>query len=137
MKLSALVSAVAPSRLLSAITSSIPAASAFLTMPSSTLAQKLMPRSRLAKASTYLSPFFGGDAFIASTTAAASASAESMSPEKPVGVKPWKSWAGATAVISARAAPDRSIRTADKRMDSSSHVKPTIKLVRPIRLSAP
>ena len=69
------------------MTSSMPAASAFFLMPSSTLAQKVMSRSRLAKARTYFSPFLGGVLAMASTTAAARFSAESISPEKPVGAK--------------------------------------------------
>ena len=61
---------------------------------------------------------------------------EMRAPEKPVGVKPWKSWAGATAVISARAAPDKSIRTADKRMVFLP-CGADLELVRPINFAAP
>jgi hypothetical protein len=99
------------------MTSSMPAASAFFLMPSSTFAQKVMPRSRLAKASTYFSPFLGGAFVIASVTAAARFSADSISPEKPVALKPWKSCATAVPAKSAIAPAVSAARKLEANID--------------------
>jgi hypothetical protein len=96
-KLSALASAVAPSRRLSAISRRMPAAAEFAFIPCSTFTQKAMLRWRLAKPNTKDLPLRGLVTAAAAFTIARRSCALNMAPLNVAGSKPWKSSAKAEA----------------------------------------